>query len=758
MRECDDCGVCVDDEASRCPVDGGKLHSPFPGSLLIDGKYRLERRLGRGGMGAVYQAYHLGIAKPVALKLILSHHRYQGEYVERFRREARILGQLDHPNVVAVMDFGFDREKSDLPYLVMELLSGQSLADRLIHGEEMSVPSALALLREVAAALDSAHNCGVFHRDLKPANIFLTNPDPNGNVQAKVVDFGIAATHENSAASDRVFGDSTETPVPVAPGKSPQAGKEVGSPAPDSLETGLETLVHDSVTVADRRPSNHGLSSAPRQDLTRPATVIGTPGYLSPELIQGGPATRQSDIYAFGVVAYETLCGRRPFDDQTGDVLDQHLTASPQSPSAVRDMLPAEIDDPVLSLLSKQAEQRPASASAAVVRLDAAWELAQARLWHSREGPKRWLWAELTVVVAAAIAWLLGQTPVAQGLEMSTVDARFAAAKPHPFDPRLLIISIDDGALQADASPLAQQDVRIAAAIQSVFDAGAKAVAIDLLLPDAWGSSEAFSRLLVARADHLALAAFSTPEGKLVGTGLVHGLATVALGTDRAAALFGYVDLKPDDDGKIRRMRTHFTDSSGRLWSSFAGRAAALIDGSTPLGKSDLPRWIDFSSDWRHIPRISLAELKNALADRRGLFANRLIILGAEYSGSGDIHKIPASGGPRQEISGTRLQALMIDTLLGTRMVRSASTLAWLPGWTLLLIPLAGRMLTRPRLRPVFISGLIALVGYLALSFATFLYGYVLLPMATPALALLSTLGLSRLLRRQLCPVPESAP
>jgi len=524
------------------------------------------------------------------------------------------------------------------------------------------------------------------------------------------------------------------------------------------LGTDQETLVDDTVTVAERRPSEHGLSSAPRQDLTRPATVIGTPGYLSPELIQGGPATRQSDMYAFGVVAYEMLCGRRPFDGKTGAVLDQHLTASPQLPSVVRGILPVEIDDPILSLLAKNADQRPASARIAVARLEAAWKRAQARLWHSREGPKRWLWALLTVLVAAAIAWFLGRTPAAQALEMSIVDARFDAAKSHPPDPRLLIISIDDGALQADVSPLAQQDVRIAAAVQGAFDAGARAVAIDLLLPDAWGSSEAFSRLLVAHADHLALAAFSTPEGKLVGTGLANGLATVALGADRAAALFGYVDLKPDDDGKIRRMSTHFTDNRGRLRASFAGRAAALVDGSAPLGKSDLPRWIDFSSDWRRIPRISLAELNDALADQRGLFANRLIILGAEYSGSGDIHKIPASGGPWQEISGTRLQALMIDTLLRTPMARSASMLAWLPGWTLLLIPLAGRILTRPRLRPVFIMGPIALVGYLVLSIATFLYGQLLLPMVTPALALIMTLGLSWLLRRQLCPIPESVP
>lgn len=159
---------------------------------VLDGKYRLERLLGQGGMGAVYLATHLGTERPVALKLITPEFMRNDEFVERFKREARAAGRLRHPNVVDVTDFGFAQVGAQrVAYLVMEYLDGCTLGDVLAEESRLPLDWVVDILEQTCSAVDEAHQQGVVHRDLKPDNIWL-EPNRFGGYRVKVLDFGIA--------------------------------------------------------------------------------------------------------------------------------------------------------------------------------------------------------------------------------------------------------------------------------------------------------------------------------------------------------------------------------------------------------------------------------------------------------------------------------------------------------------------------------------------------------------------------------------
>src|SRR2546429_5023464 len=145
---------------------------------ILDEKYRLERLLGQGGMGAVYLATHLGTERYVALKLIAPQFMRNPEFVERFKREARAAGRLRHPNVVDVPDFGFSEAgKERVAYLVMEYLDGCTLSDVLAEETRLPLYWVVDILEQVCSAVHEAHQQGILHRDLKPDNIWL---EPNG--------------------------------------------------------------------------------------------------------------------------------------------------------------------------------------------------------------------------------------------------------------------------------------------------------------------------------------------------------------------------------------------------------------------------------------------------------------------------------------------------------------------------------------------------------------------------------------------------
>ena len=162
----------------------------------LDEKYRLERLLGQGGMGAVYLATHLGTERYVALKLITPQFMRNEEFVERFKREARAAGRLRHPNVVDVTDFGFaSTGKERVAYLVMEYLDGCTLSDVLAEETRLPLYWVVDILEQVCSAVHEAHQQGIVHRDLKPDNIWL-EPNGLGGYRVKVLDFGIAKLAE----------------------------------------------------------------------------------------------------------------------------------------------------------------------------------------------------------------------------------------------------------------------------------------------------------------------------------------------------------------------------------------------------------------------------------------------------------------------------------------------------------------------------------------------------------------------------------
>ena len=207
---------------------------------VLDEKYRLERLLGRGGMGAVYLATHLGTARYVALKLIAPQFMRNDEFVERFKREARAAGRLRHPNVVDVTDFGFAEITGEpVAYLVMEYLDGCTLGDVLAEEKRLPLEWVVDILEQVCSAVHEAHEQGIVHRDLKPDNIWL-EPNRLGGYRVKVLDFGIAKLAEfDAAAGDQMAQDQIHS---FAGSAGIQSGRLTQVPENASLES--ETLLY----------------------------------------------------------------------------------------------------------------------------------------------------------------------------------------------------------------------------------------------------------------------------------------------------------------------------------------------------------------------------------------------------------------------------------------------------------------------------------------------------------------------------------
>ena len=395
----------------------------FVGQTL-DGKYQMTRELGRGGMGTVYLATHLGTERPVAVKIISPQFMQRAEFVERFRREARAAGRLRHPNVVDVTDFGFsDTNDGQVAYLVMEYLDGCTLGEILDEEKNLPVSWTLDILEQVCSAVQEAHDQGIIHRDLKPDNIWL-EPNQRGGYTVKVLDFGIAKLEEH--VDSPVNGDvpqayrrSTHTIVDGAAtifggfdGDITVAGNGPGTHVSDTNTLATEsaaaenrTLIaeggtlllepigsegetaifedrdisaelHDDIGTqvntkvagtADRETevrtiARSLLDSNSSAELTRVGTVLGTPLYMSPEQCRGEHLDPRSDIYSLGVIAYQMLSGAPPFSGDFKDVMESHKLVEPPplTTKRVRKKLRAAIH----SALDKDPEMRPQSAEA----------------------------------------------------------------------------------------------------------------------------------------------------------------------------------------------------------------------------------------------------------------------------------------------------------------------------------------------------------------------------------------------------------
>ncbi|MCC7539118.1 MAG: serine/threonine protein kinase [Deltaproteobacteria bacterium] len=280
------------------------LEDPLVGTV-VGGRYKVVRPLGEGGMGMVYLAEHTTLRRTVALKTIRPELAADGELAARFAREAMAAGAIDHPHVASALDYG------ELPnggaYLVMHFARGIQLRDELENRGPMPWTRACHIAVQIADALDAAHASGIIHRDLKPDNV-MVETRKDGIDHVRVLDFGIA----------RVTMDPNQ---------------------PD----------------ASLRP------------LTKVGTVMGTPGYMSPEQAVGERIDARADLYALGCLLYEMVTGAVPFgDDDVGKVLTRQMTETPRPLAQAADDpgIPEALQALVTSLLSTSPKERPRSAAA----------------------------------------------------------------------------------------------------------------------------------------------------------------------------------------------------------------------------------------------------------------------------------------------------------------------------------------------------------------------------------------------------------
>ncbi len=268
----------------------------LPVGQVLDSRYRIDGILGTGGLGVVYRAQHLGLDRPVALKMLHTEFGGVAEIHQRFTREAKALSTLVHPNIVAITDFGTVEAG---PYLTMELLEGKTLADLLEEGP-FDPDHAIDVVIDALRGLEFAHVRGVLHRDLKPGNVFIAD-FPDGGHQVKLLDFGLAK-----------IGDA-------------------------------------------------GADAPPAPTLTRLGTVLGTPSYMSPEQASSSVADPRSDVYSMGVVLYEMLTGRRPFEEANRfDTIRAHLVKEVPNPGSKRPglVLTQELRAFLMKALAKMKDNR----------------------------------------------------------------------------------------------------------------------------------------------------------------------------------------------------------------------------------------------------------------------------------------------------------------------------------------------------------------------------------------------------------------
>ena len=388
---------------------------------VIDGKYNIEKQLGKGGMGSVYLATHIGTERPVAVKVIAPEFMQRAEFVERFRREARAAGRLRHPNVVDVTDFGFSRLESgeDAAYLVMEYLDGCTLGEVLDEEKQLPVRFSIDILEQICSAVEEAHKQGIIHRDLKPDNIWL-EPNQRGGYTVKVLDFGIAKLEEvgvqdidgleNSphagGPATQVDGDkktmAVENDAPTvselrSPTVTPE-GETIAIPAESgTIVSEAGTIIQEEARKSEKpapdpeggtaiMPSGDTLGDQPEEDnkgtkvisgidtdrpsldtpttndLTRVGAVLGTPLYMSPEQCRGEKLSARSDIYSLAVIVYQMLSGTLPFEGDYREVMDGHKNSEPPPLKAKK--APKRLRGMVMQSLAKDPDKRPESAEA----------------------------------------------------------------------------------------------------------------------------------------------------------------------------------------------------------------------------------------------------------------------------------------------------------------------------------------------------------------------------------------------------------
>jgi serine/threonine-protein kinase len=310
MKRCPKCNAQYSNDQAICPIDAGILVAldakdipanadPMIGKLIAD-KYRVEKLLGRGGMGAVYEGQHLLLDRKVAIKVLQQNMANDEQAASRFIREAKASARIEHPNAVTIYDFGVLQEGS--AYLVMEFIKGLSLRQLLTKKDLLKADQIADWMIQVCSVVEAAHQQGIIHRDLKPENVMLKE-SPDGSVAVKVVDFGLAKlTSESTADKASAY-------------------------------------------------------------LTKPGEMLGTPHYMAPEYYEGETIDKRADIYAIGIMMYELFCGDTPFTGTVQSIIGGHLFKDPMPIIKANPTIHPALDEVVQKALKKNRDQRIGSAS-----------------------------------------------------------------------------------------------------------------------------------------------------------------------------------------------------------------------------------------------------------------------------------------------------------------------------------------------------------------------------------------------------------
>jgi Tol biopolymer transport system component/predicted Ser/Thr protein kinase len=315
------------------------------------GPYEVVSPLGAGGMGEVFKARDTRLDRSVAIKILPAEFATNAQLRLRFEREAKTISQLNHPNICTLYDVGEN-------YLVMELLEGETLAERIAKGP-LPVEQVLRYGMEIAEALERAHKAGIVHRDLKPSNVMLTKSG------AKLLDFGLA--------------------------------KESDAPSLNAL-TGLRT---------EQKP------------LTEEGTLVGTFQYMAPEQLEGGPVDARTDIFAFGALLYEMATGKRAFEGKSkASLIASILTSEPRPIGMLQPASPAELDRLIRICLRKDPDERWQSAHDVALELRGVSEVAEKRPHAGRRNALAWTVAALFALATIVLAMTLFRRPTAQRAEM----------------------------------------------------------------------------------------------------------------------------------------------------------------------------------------------------------------------------------------------------------------------------------------------------------------------------------------------------
>ncbi|HEV7680967.1 MAG TPA: protein kinase, partial [Pyrinomonadaceae bacterium] len=306
MKECPACRRCFSDEVNHCPQDGDATTPSLLGEPILDARYQLERRLGQGGMGVVFQARHIFLKTSHAIKVILPDLVGNDPMlVTRFRQEALAAAAIRHQNIIAVTDFGVVR--GTMPFLVMEFVSGQSLQEILAEEKVMGPERALEFACAIAAGVGAAHKQNIVHRDLKPLNIMMQQGQSISE-GLKILDFGLAKI---------------------------KSGELLGS-------------------FVQAKTSG----------------LMGSPFYMAPEQWSDDEPDARADVYSLGIILYQMLTGDVPFKGSSiPAIMKKHLTLPPPSFKSTGIEVSPQLEAAVRHALEKEITARTPSVEAFVAEL-----------------------------------------------------------------------------------------------------------------------------------------------------------------------------------------------------------------------------------------------------------------------------------------------------------------------------------------------------------------------------------------------------